>query len=146
MLDSSTTYHLEILDRHMRKASAQVACMGLSIEIRKIEQVIILELFGRVSVLEPRLKQVAEKLIEHGERYFVVDLANVSYMDNSGLGQLCLIYTLARNRGGDMKLLRPTPRIRRLMNVTKLDSVFQSFECEAAAIQSMLLLTSSVSA
>ena len=120
--------------------------MSLSIEIRKTQQVIILELAGRVSVLEPRLKQVVEQLIERGERYFLVNLANVSYLDNSGLGQLCLIYSMTKNRGGDMKLLKPTPRIQKLMNITKLDTVFQSFECEGAALQSMDLLTSSVSA
>lgn len=130
----------------MHESRAQVAFMSLSIEIRKTQQVIILELAGRVSVLEPRLKQIAEQLIERGERYFLISLANVSYMDNSGLGQLCLIYMLAKNHGGDMKLLKPTPRIQKLMKITKLDTVFQSFECEVAAIQAMDLFTSSVSA
>jgi anti-sigma B factor antagonist len=111
--------------------------MNLSIEIRKIDHVIILELAGRVSVLESRLRQLAEELIASGERYFVINLANVAYMDNSGLGQLCLIYTIARNRGGDMKLLRPTPRIKKLLHITKLDTVFQSFECEIEALASM---------
>ena len=120
--------------------------MSLSIEIRKTDQVIVLELAGRVSVLEPGLKRTAEQLMERGERYFVINLANVSYMDNSGLGQLCLIYTLAKNRGGEMKLVKPTPRIRKLMAITKLDSVFHSFESETAAIQSMPLLTSALSA
>lgn len=120
--------------------------MSLSIEIRKIEQGIILELAGRVSVLEPRLRQVAEQLMARGERYFLVNLANVSYMDNSGLGQLCLIYTMARNRGGDMKLIRPTPRIRKLLAITRLDTIFESFECESAAIHSMPLLTAVLSA
>ena len=121
--------------------------MSLSIEIRKTEHVVILELAGRLSVLEFRLKEIAEELLEHGERYFVINLANVSYMDNSGLGQLCLIYTLAKKRGGDVKLLKPTPRIYKLLSITKLDTVFQSFDQENHAIESLQLLTlSSVSA
>jgi anti-sigma B factor antagonist len=120
--------------------------MNLSIEIRRIEQIIVMELAGRVSVLEPGLKQIARELIQCGERHFIINLANVSYLDNAGLGQLCWIYTLARNRGGDLKLLKPTLRIKKLLQITKLDTVFQSFEHEADAIRSMRLLTSAVSA
>ena len=120
--------------------------MNLSIEVKKIEQVMILELAGRVSVLQPQLKQVVERFVEAGERYFVINLANVSYMDNSGLGQLCLIYTLIKNSGGELKLLKPTPRIQSLMSITKLDTVFESFESEAEALQSMPLLTAAASA
>jgi len=76
----------------------------------------------------------------------VINLANVSYLDNSGLGQLCLIYTLVKNRGGEMKLLKPTPRIRKLLNITKLDTVLKSFECEADAIKSMPILAAALSA
>ena len=83
--------------------------MSLSIELRRTDQVVILELAGRLSVLEPSLRELARALIEEGERYFVISLANVSYMDNSGLGQLCWIYTVLQKRGGEMVLVRPTP-------------------------------------
>ena len=115
--------------------------MSLSIELRKIDHVVIMELSGRVSILDRSLKKLAEELVERGERYFVMNLANVSYMDNSGLGQLCLIYTIVRNRGGDVKLLKPTERIRKLLSITKLDSVFQRFDSEDEAMASMRLLT-----
>ena len=115
--------------------------MSLSIEVRKNDHVVIMELAGRVSVLDRSLKQLAEDLVERGERYFVMNLANVSYLDNSGLGQLCLIYTVARNRGGDVKLLKPTERIRKLLTITKLDCVFECFESEDEAVASMRLLT-----
>ena len=111
--------------------------MNLSIEIRRVDHVTILELAGRVSVLEFQLNKLVEALIARGERFFIINLANVSYLDNSGLGQLCLIYTVARNRGGDMKLLRPTERIKKLLHITKLESVFQSFDSEADAIASL---------
>ena len=120
--------------------------MSLSIEIRQIDFVVVMELAGRVSVLESSLRQRAWELIERGQRFFVINLANVSYLDNSGLGQLCWLYTNARNRGGDMILLRPTSRIRKLLNITKLDTVFQSFERETDAIASMQNLRSVVSA
>ncbi len=120
--------------------------MSLSIEVRRVENAVVLELFGRLSVLEQDLRRLAWELIERGERNFVISLANVSYLDNSGLGQLCWIYTVLQNRGGDMKLLRPTSRIKRLLNITKLDTVFQSFECETDAIAAFPALRSTVSA
>jgi anti-sigma B factor antagonist len=120
--------------------------MSLSIEIRRSGHIVILELAGRVSVLEPSLKALAEDLIMRGERYFIINLANVSYLDNFGLGQLCWLYTVSRNRGGDMKLLKPTTRIRTLLSITKLNTVLQSFDFEADAVASMPIVTSSVSA
>src|SRR5262249_16601933 len=115
-----------------------------SIEVRQVDHVVVLELTGRLSVLEPGLKQTACRLIDMGARYFVISLANVVYLDNFGLGQLCWIYTIARNRGGDMKLLRPTSRIKELLRVTKLDTVFETFDQEADALRSLPLLTTSL--
>ena|SRR5207244_4241177 len=120
--------------------------MSLSIEIRHVDQVVVMELSGRLSVLEQNVRRLAWELIERGERFFIISLANVSYLDNSGLGQLCWIYTVVRNRGGDMKLLRPTIRIKTLLNITKLDTVFQYFECEDEAVGAMQAVRSAVSA
>ncbi len=120
--------------------------MSLSIEIRRLDYIVVMELAGRLSVLEPSLRQLAWELMERGERYFLVSLANVSYLDNSGLGQLCWMYTVVRNRGGDLKLLKPTFRIKKLLTITKLDTVFQSFECDTDAIASFQPLRSTVSA
>jgi anti-sigma B factor antagonist len=120
--------------------------MGLSIEIRQIDRIVVLELAGRLSVLESGLKQTAAELFGRGEVNFVVNLANVAYLDNFGLGQLCWLYTAARNRGGDMKLLKPTSRIKELLKITKLDTVFETFEKEADALRSYPLFTASLSA
>ena len=120
--------------------------MSLSIEVRQLDRAVVLELSGRLSVLESSLSQVVWKLIERGHRYFVINLGNVSYLDNSGLGQLCWIYTIARNRGGDMVLVNPTTRTRRLLEITKLNTVFRAFESEADALAGLCALTTAVSA
>ena len=106
--------------------------MSFSIEIRRLDRAIVLELSGRLSVLEQELRQCAWELIESGERIFFINLARPSYLDNSGLGQLLLIYTMLKDRGGEMKLVRPTPRIRKLLSITKLDTVFELVESEDA--------------
>ena len=107
--------------------------MSLLIDIRQTDHVVVLEVTGRLSIVEPALRHVAWELIQSGERYFIINLGRVSYLDNSGLGQLCWIYTVLRNRGGEMVLLKPTPRIRTMLEITKLNTVFHSFDCETDA-------------
>jgi len=118
--------------------------MNLWIEVRKSGGAAILELSGRMSVSEPQLTETIEELIDEDQRYFILDLANVTYMGNAGLGQLCSIYTLAQECGGDVKLLRPTERISDLLEMTKLDTVFETFELEADAISSLAALAAAV--
>jgi anti-sigma B factor antagonist len=120
--------------------------MNLSIELRHIDDVTNMELAGRLSVLEGTLREVAGRLLERGQRHFIINLANVSYLDSSGLGQLCWIYTVTHNRGGRMLLLKPTSRIKKLLRITKLDTVFQCFDDEQEAFASILHLKAAVSA
>ena len=111
--------------------------MSLSISIRHVNRIVVLELWGRLSVRERTLLHFAADLIERGERNFLISLEHLSYLDNSGLGQLCWIYTAVQSRGGDMKLLKTPARFKKLLKVTQLDMVFQSFECEVDAIAAM---------
>src|SRR5262249_7357252 len=111
--------------------------MNLSVEVRYVNHIVIMELAGRLSVFESRPKQVASELIQRGKRFFIINLANVSYLDNSGLGQLCWIYTVAKNRGGGMKVFNPNPRTRQILKISKLDSIFGCFDREEDAIASM---------
>ena len=104
--------------------------MSLSIEVRRLDDMVVLELSGRLSIFEQNLRQLVRKLMERGDRNFVIDLANVSYLDLSGVGQLCMIYTMLHDAGGEMKLLRPTARIRKILHITKLDTVFELFDDE----------------
>jgi anti-sigma B factor antagonist len=114
-----------------------MSCMDLVIEVREVNDVVMMELAGRLSIFEQSLRHLATDLIESGERQLIINLANVSYLDNSGLGQLCWIYTLLQNRGGELALVKPTARIREVLSITKLDTVFQSFESESEAIRWM---------
>jgi anti-sigma B factor antagonist len=104
--------------------------MSLSIEVRRLDDMVVLELSGRLSIFEQNLRQLVRKLMERGDRNFLIDLANVSYLDLSGVGQLCMIYTMLHEGGGEMKLLRPTARIRKLLHITKLDTVFELLDDE----------------
>ena len=82
------------------------------------------------------LKDKVQSLIQQGHMNLVIDLANVSYVDSAGLGELVQAYATAKNRGGALKLLNVTKRLRDLLVVTKLLTVFDSYDSEAAALAS----------
>jgi anti-sigma B factor antagonist len=98
--------------------------MPLSITTRIAAGVIILDVSGRLCFLEVALLDRVNELLEAGHREFVLNLADVPYMDSFGLGQLIAIWTSIGKKSGQMTLLRPTDHVRKLFQITKLDSVF----------------------
>lgn len=110
--------------------------MSLAITSRIVSGVVIVDLSGRLCFLEVALSEHINELLEEGHREFVVNLADVPYIDSFGLGQLISVWTLIRDGGGHLILLRPTDRIQRLFEITKLDSVFHISLEEAQAVTS----------
>jgi anti-sigma B factor antagonist len=82
------------------------------------------------------LKQTLRSLAEQNEDKVLLNLANVEYIDSSGLGELVAGYTAIGKAGGELKLLNLTDRVRDLMMITKLLTVFDAFDDEATAIAS----------
>lgn len=99
--------------------------MPLSIATRIEARTVILDLSGRLCFLEVALLDRVNELLEAGHREFVLNLAAVSYLDSFGLGQLIAIWTSIGKKSGQMTLLRPTDHVRKLLQITKLDTVFQ---------------------
>ncbi len=119
--------------------------MALTYHTRQSGDVTILDLTGRLSLGEEVafgpgsgvvLGETVRELIKKGQRKFVLNLAGLTYVDSSGVGQLVGALTTARNQDGDVKLLKPSSQIVGLLKTTKLDTVFDIHEDEAAAIQS----------
>jgi anti-sigma B factor antagonist len=119
--------------------------MALTYHIRQIGDVTILDLGGRLSLGEEVafgpgsgvvLGDTVRELSKKGQRKFVLNLVGLTYVDSSGVGQLVGALTTARNQGGDVKLLKASKQILDLLKTTKLDTVFEIHEDEAAAIQS----------
>ena len=99
--------------------------MELTIASRVVSGVVVLDLFGRISHLDQSLRQTVNALLQDGHRDFVFNFTEVSYVDSFGLGQLVSIWTSIQNVSGSMRLLRPTSRVMKLLEITKLDTVFQ---------------------
>ena len=82
------------------------------------------------------LKDKVQSLLQQGRQKLVLDLGAVSYVDSAGLGQLVQIHATTKSKGGSLRLANVTKRLKDLLVVTKLVTVFDSYDSEAAAVAS----------
>jgi anti-sigma B factor antagonist len=110
----------------------------MTITERKSGDVTILDVEGKILLGEGdvQLKRKIDELIERKETKLLINLANVPYMDSGGLGEIVRSYTTVKRAGGDLKLLNATKRISDLLTITKLITVFEIFDEEAAGVKS----------
>jgi anti-sigma B factor antagonist len=110
----------------------------MQIEERAVGDVTVLDLKGRVTLGEgdELLKDKVNSLLNQGRRKLVLNLAEVPYVDSAGLGEIVRTYTTVSRQGGSLKLLNLTKRIADLLSITKLLTVFETFESEADAVKS----------
>ena len=103
--------------------------------------VVIVDLAGDITLGGGNifLKQTLRSLAEQDRTKVLLNLANVVYIDSSGLGELVAGYTAIGKMGGEFKLLNLTTRVRDLMTITKLLTVFDAFDDEAAAVASFTM-------
>ena len=101
-------------------------------------EVVILDLAGKITIGEGsvQLRDAVEKLLEAGRNRIILNLAGVSYVDSSGIGELVSRYTTTKNTGGRLKLLNLPKKIKDLLMITKLLTVFEIYEDEQAALES----------
>ena len=113
--------------------------MSLTVKTRKIDNIVVMDLSGKLTIGEPvmQLRDALRVNVTEGESKFIINLADVSYVDSSGLGELVSSYTTVRNKGGDVKLLKLTAKIKDLLQMTKLLTVFDVYDDEAKAIASL---------
>jgi anti-sigma B factor antagonist len=110
----------------------------MHIEERAVGDVTVLDLKGRVTLGEgdELLRDKVHSLINQGRRKLVLNLADVPYIDSAGLGEIVRTYTTVSRQGGSLKLLSLTKRISDLLSITKLLTVFETFDSEADAVKS----------
>jgi len=112
--------------------------MSLKLSTREVKDVIIIDLSGRVTMGEPcaAIRDEMRDEIAQGNRKVVLNLADVSYIDSAGLGELTAAYTSVKNRDGQLKLLNLTKRVHDLMQITKLYTVFDVYDDEKKVVAS----------
>ena len=112
--------------------------MALTIASREVNGVTVLDLSGRITLGEGsvQLRDAIRGLISKGQKNILLNLAEVNYIDSSGLGELVSAFTTAKNQQADVKLLSLTKKVHDLLQLTKLYTVFDIKDDEAEAIAS----------
>jgi anti-sigma B factor antagonist len=110
----------------------------MKVTTRQVDGVTILDLSGRITLGEGsvQLRDATRDLLSKGQKYILLNLADVNYIDSSGIGELVSAYTTVRNQGGELKLLNLTKKVHDLLQITKLYTVFDVKDDEASAIAS----------
>ena len=105
---------------------------------RKNSDVTVLDLKGKITLGEgdELLKDKVNSLVNQGHKKIVLNLAEVPYIDSAGLGEVVRTYTTVSRQGGSLKLLNLTKRITDLLSITKLLTVFETFDSENEAVRS----------
>ena len=117
--------------------------MFLNITSKIVDDVMVVDVSGELSRRASSLLNPVKELLADGRSNLILDLSALTYVDSSGLGQLISIWTSIGRRGGQLILLRPSPRVREQLQITKLDTVFTILDHEAEAL---LRIQKSVSA
>ncbi len=112
--------------------------MSMSVHTRQVDGVTILDLSGRIVLGEGsvQLRNSIKELVNKGQKQILLNLGDVNYLDSSGLGELVSGYTTVRNAGGELKLLSLTKKVKDLLQITKLYTVFDVKDDEATAVSS----------
>jgi len=110
----------------------------MQIHQRPVGDVMIIDLTGKMTLGEgdELLRDKVNSLIQQGHRKLVLNLAEVPYIDSAGLGEIVRTYTTVSRQGGSLKLLNLTKRIQDLLAITKLLTVFETYDSEAEAVKS----------
>ena len=112
--------------------------MALTAKVRHVGDVAVVDLNGKITMGEDTgvLRDQLRDLTSQGSKNVILNMAGVGYVDSAGLGELVGAYTTAANNGGSVKLLHLQSKMKDLMQITKLHTVFPTFEDEQAAVAS----------
>jgi anti-sigma B factor antagonist len=106
--------------------------------LRQLGNVAVLDLSGKITIGEGDvvLRDKVHELLDAGKNQILLNMDKVTYMDSAGIGELVACYKRAREKGGTVRLLKPTGKVYDLLQLTKLEEVFDTFREEQDALKS----------
>jgi anti-sigma B factor antagonist len=112
--------------------------VSMKISTRQVDGVTIVDCSGRITLGEGSitLRDTVSQLLTKGQKKILLNLGEVNYIDSSGIGELVSAFTTVRKQGGELKLLNLTKKVHDLLQITKLYTVFDVKDDEAAAVKS----------
>ena len=118
--------------------------MSVKLTTHASGDVTVVDVIGKITLGEATsaLRTTIRELVQGGSRKIVLNMADVTYMDSSGLGELIAAHTTVTTAGGEIKLLNLARRVHDLLKLTKLYTVFEAFEDEPTAVSSFAVVKS----
>jgi anti-sigma B factor antagonist len=112
--------------------------VSVKLNTRQVGDVSVVDVAGRITLGEgsSALRDLLREMVGKGQKQILLNLGEVSYIDSSGIGELVSGFTTVTNSGGNLKLLNLNKRVKDLLQITKLYTVFDVHEDEAGAIRS----------
>lgn len=112
--------------------------MSVKLTTRQVGDVTVIDAAGRITLGEgsSAFRDTIRDLSNRGDKKLLLNLGEVTYIDSSGIGELVSAFTTVTNHGGQLKLLNLSKRVQDLLQITKLYTVFEVFDDEAAAVRS----------
>ncbi len=112
--------------------------MSMKTSNRQVDGITVVDMSGRITLGEGSvvLRDTVRDLVGKGQKKILLNLGDVTYIDSSGIGELVSAFTAVRREGGELKLLNLTKKVHDLLQITKLYTVFDIKDDEAAAIKS----------
>ncbi len=112
--------------------------MSMKATLRQVDSVTVVDISGRITLGEgcTQLRELIREQLGKGNRNVLLNLADVTYIDSSGIGELVSAFTTVSNQGGQLKLLNLTKKVHDLLQITKLYTVFDVHDDEVKAIGS----------
>jgi len=106
--------------------------------VRTVGEVSVVDLSGKITIGEGDiiLRDKVHELLEGGHKKILLNLEKVSYMDSAGIGELVACYKRAKEKAGTVKLLNPSGKVFDLLQLTKLEEIFETFNDEKEALVS----------
>jgi anti-sigma B factor antagonist len=110
----------------------------MKISVRQVDGVTIVDCSGRITLGEGSvtLRDTVREILAKGQKKILLNLADVNYIDSSGIGELVSAFTTTKNQNGELKLLKLTKKVNDLLQITKLYTVFDVKDDETAAVKS----------
>jgi len=112
--------------------------VSMKLVTRQVGDVTVVDASGRITLGEgsSAFREQIKELVASGHKKVLINMGEISYIDSSGIGELVSGFTTVTNAGGMLKLLNLGKRVQDLLQITKLYTVFETFDDEAAAIRS----------
>jgi len=111
----------------------------MNISQRTVQKVCVLDIEGPITLGADGSEKLGDKVrsvLQTGEKQVLLNLSGVAYIDSAGLGELVNAFTTVKKQGGALKLVGVTKKLKDLLVITKLATVFDSYETEAEALES----------